>query len=102
MNTDQFGLGLSASLKNEPVCQTISSLIVCRVTGGQWSCCIGLTGLNQLVQKQHQVHRVILAMWTVATFRPEIECSEFAEVSGELKCHILWLFTFSSKFISFN
>jgi len=49
MNPDQFGLGLSASLKNEPVCQTISSLIVCWVTGGQWSCCIGLTGLNLTV-----------------------------------------------------
>ena len=53
-----FGLGLSASLKNEPVCQTISSLIVCWVTGGQWSCCIGLTGLNQLVQKQHSLEEV--------------------------------------------
>ena len=56
---DQFGwVGLSASLKNEPVCQTISSLIVCWVTGGQWSCCIGLTGLNQLVQKQHSLEEV--------------------------------------------
>jgi len=34
-----------------------------------------------------QVHRLILAMWTGATFRPQTEYSDFVEVSGELKCH---------------